>query len=106
VPGRARDMELVSFTGIAAGVCTSVASIPQIVTTIKKKKAADVSPVMFAVLLAGNALWAWYGLMRSDIPIMVTNLLSLMLDLLMLFLRFKIPGEKNQKQTLGLLGYG
>jgi MtN3 and saliva related transmembrane protein len=82
-------MELASLIGTAAGICTSVASIPQIVTTIQKKKAADVSPVMFTVLLAGNALWAWYGLIKSDVPIMVTNFFSVLLDLVMLFLRHK-----------------
>ena len=87
-------MELASFIGVAAGICTSAASIPQIVTTIRKKKAADVSPIMFAVLLAGNALWAWYGMMKSDIPIMATNLFSVCLDLVMLFLRFKYRTKK------------
>jgi MtN3 and saliva related transmembrane protein len=82
-------MEFTGFIGITAGVCTTVASVPQIVTTIKKKKAADVSPLMFVSLLAGNVLWAWYGLMRSDLPIAATNIVSVMLDLLMLFLRFK-----------------
>jgi len=82
-------MQLETLIGIAGGICTSVASIPQIITTIKKKKAADVSPVMFAVLLAGNALWAWYGLLRSDIPVLATNLLSVLLDLVMLFLKFR-----------------
>ena len=87
-------MELAFVIGTAAGICTSVASIPQIVTTIQKKKAADVSPVMFAVLLAGNALWTWYGLIRSDVPIMATNLFSVLLDLVMLFLRFKYRSRK------------
>lgn len=87
-------MELAGFIGLAAGACTTVASIPQIITTIKKKKAADVSPLMFAALLAGNALWAWYGLLKSDLPVMVTNLISVVLDLVMLFLRFKYRQQK------------
>jgi MtN3 and saliva related transmembrane protein len=87
-------VESTSVIGIAAGVCTSVASIPQIVTTIQKRKAADVSPVMFAVLLAGNGLWAWYGLLKSDVPILVTNSLSVLLDLTMLYLRFKYRVKK------------
>ena len=87
-------MELVSVIGMVAGVCTSVASIPQIVTTIKKKKATDVSPAMFAVLLAGNALWACYGILRADLPIIVTNAVSVLLDLVMLYLRFKYRTKK------------
>lgn len=49
---------------------------------------------MFAALLAGNALWAWYGLLKSDLPVMVTNLISVVLDLVMLFLRFKYRQQK------------
>jgi MtN3 and saliva related transmembrane protein len=82
-------MDSQQVIGLAAGVCTSAASIPQIVTTIKKKKATDVSPFMFVVLLAGNSLWVWYGIQKSDFPIIATNMVSVILDLVMLFLRFK-----------------
>ena len=82
-------MELTEFIGIAAGVCTSAASIPQIVTTIKKKKASDVSPFMFFILFVGNALWVWYGVMKSDVPVMATNIVSVILDAVMLILRFR-----------------
>jgi len=87
-------MELESIIGSVAGVCTSIASLPQIITTIKKKKATDVSPVMFAVLFAGNALWAWYGILRDDWPILATNTVSVILDIIMLFLRFKYRNSK------------
>ena len=60
-------MEFTSIIGFVAGICTTIASVPQIVKTIQKKKAADVSPLMFASLLTGNALWVWYGIMRSDL---------------------------------------
>jgi MtN3 and saliva related transmembrane protein len=82
-------MEISEIIGITAGVCTSVASVPQIVTTVKKKQAADVSPLMFCVLLAGNGLWVYYGFLKSDIPIWATNMVSVTLDLVMLYLRFK-----------------
>jgi MtN3 and saliva related transmembrane protein len=82
-------MESTQVIGLAAGICTSAASIPQIVTTIKKKKATDVSPIMFLVLLAGNSLWVWYGIQKSDLPITATNIVSVLLDLGMLFLRFR-----------------
>ena len=59
--------------------------MPQIVNTIIKKKAAAVSPFMFMVSLAGNGLWVYYGLSKSDIPIYATNIISL-LDMVMLAL--------------------
>jgi len=82
-------MALLPIVGLVAGCCTSAASIPQIVTTIKNKEASDVSPWMFLVLLAGNALWAYYGFARQDLPIALTNCVSVVLDIFMLLLRWK-----------------
>jgi len=82
-------MQFIEVLGLAAGVCTSVASIPQIVTTIQKQKAQQVSPLMFAVLLTGNALWVYYGFAKPDVPIIAANIVSVILDIIMLVLRFK-----------------
>jgi MtN3 and saliva related transmembrane protein len=87
-------MQFIEVLGLIAGVCTSAASIPQIVTTIQKKKATDVSPLMFVVLLAGNVLWLYYGIEKSDLPIILTNILSVILDIVMLVLRFKYNRKK------------
>lgn len=89
-------METLEILGLVAGICTSTASIPQIVTTIKKKKVSDVSPFMFVVLLAGNLLWTWYGIQKKDLPIIATNLFSVLMDLVMLFLRFRYRKTANQ----------
>ncbi|GAB3934712.1 SemiSWEET family sugar transporter [Mucilaginibacter myungsuensis] len=82
-------MEATEILGLAAGICTSGAAIPQIVTTIKKKEAKQVSPVMFAVLMIGNGLWVYYGIHKDDLPIIITNCLSVTFDLIMLFLKFR-----------------
>ncbi|PJJ80038.1 SemiSWEET family sugar transporter [Mucilaginibacter auburnensis] len=82
-------MESTQILGLVAGVCTSAASLPQIITTIKTKKAADVSPFMFIVLLTGNSLWVWYGFIKSDFPIIATNIVSIILSGVMLYLKFK-----------------
>ena len=87
-------MEFIEILGLAAGVCTSAASIPQIVTTVQKRKAEQVSPLMFAVLLTGNALWVYYGFAKSDLPIIATNIISVILDIVMLILRFKYKHNK------------
>lgn len=87
-------MEFIEVLGLAAGVCTSAASIPQIVTTIQKKKAEQVSPLMFAVLLTGNVLWVYYGVAKADVPVYATNIVSVVLDIVMLILKFKY--KQNQ----------
>jgi MtN3 and saliva related transmembrane protein len=71
-------MSLLPIIGTVARCCTSAASIPQILTAIKTKKVANVSPLMFLVLLVGNALWAGYGFPLKDLPIMLTNCFSVL----------------------------
>jgi MtN3 and saliva related transmembrane protein len=82
-------MEFIDGLGLVAGICTSSAVIPQLITTIKKKKASEVSMAMFIVLLTGNALWVFYGFKKDDIPIIATNLFTICLNITMLFLKYK-----------------
>jgi MtN3 and saliva related transmembrane protein len=82
-------MDVIEIVGIVAGICTSGALIPQVVTTIRKKRASDVSFFMFIVMLTGNGLWAYYGIEKSDAAIIGTNLLSFALNVTMLVLKFK-----------------
>jgi MtN3 and saliva related transmembrane protein len=82
-------MELKTMIGIAAGVLTAAASLPQIIKTLKDKEAKAVSPVMFFVLLAGNSLWCYYGVLLKDWPIIITNAFSAFLDIVMIALNYK-----------------
>ncbi len=82
-------MDLKTIIGISAGVLTAVSSIPQIIKIIKDKKAQAVSPVMFFVLLAGNGLWCWYGLLIDELPIVITNAFSVMCDIALIVLNYK-----------------
>lgn len=87
-------MELIEILGLVAGVCTSGSIFPQVVTTIKKKKAGDVSIFMFIVMLTGNALWIVYGISKSDLAIICTNILALALNIIMLILKVKYKDNK------------
>jgi MtN3 and saliva related transmembrane protein len=82
-------MESIQILGLAAGICTSFSVIPQLVKTIQEKKASDVSWIMFIVLIVGNSLWIYYGCSKSDIPIISTNIFSLLLNTAMLFCKWK-----------------
>jgi MtN3 and saliva related transmembrane protein len=93
-------MEFIDGLGLAAGICTSSSLIPQLVTTLKKKKASEVSLIMFLVLFAGNSLWIYYGIEKKDIPIISTNIFSLLLNIAMLFLKFKYS-KKPWKELFG-----
>jgi MtN3 and saliva related transmembrane protein len=87
-------MEFIDILGIVAGLCTSSSIIPQIVTTLKQKKAGEVSIFMFIVMMTGNALWIYYGFTKSDIAIISTNFLALGLNVVMLILKYRYRDRK------------
>jgi MtN3 and saliva related transmembrane protein len=91
-------MESTEIIGIVAGICTASALLPQLVTTIRKKKAADVSVMMFLVMFAGNSLWTWYGILKKDPPIIGTNIFSVVLNLAMMFLKYKYRSNAGKDE--------
>jgi MtN3 and saliva related transmembrane protein len=75
--------------GIAAGVCTAVSLIPQIIKILKEKKAQDISMLYLVVLLVGLILWIVYGVLRKDIPVIATNVTSVVINVVTIFLGMK-----------------
>ena len=75
--------------GIVAGVLTSSSIIPQLVKTIKTKEVADLSIYIFIILIAGNSLWGYYGILLKDIPLIATSIFSVVLNITMLILKIK-----------------
>ena len=82
-------MDMTQVIGIFAGICTSSSTLPQLIKTIKEKKADEISKLMLIALMTGVAIWIVYGIMRKDLPIIITNAFSLLLNTIMIILRIK-----------------
>ena len=82
-------MDSAQLIGLAAGVCTAISLILQVIKTINEKEAEDVSIVMLLVLGTGIALWIVYGIKRNDFPIIETNSFSLLVNIVMIILRIQ-----------------
>jgi len=90
-------MSYVEIIGSLAGICTTVAVIPQIIKAFRTKEVDDVSPFFFVILLVGVGLWTYYGFLKNDWPLIVTNGVSFLLNGTMLALFF----VKRQKNNYG-----
>lgn len=89
-------MELKFLIGITAGILTAVSAIPQVIKVIKTKDVKSVSPFMFVVLLCGNVLWCYYGILLKDLPIITTNGFSALMDILMIVLKIRYGSAKRK----------
>lgn len=74
------------IVGLVAGIFTSISLLPQLIKLVKHKKAEDISLFYLAILFAGLAMWIWYGVLRDDLPIMITNGFSLVINAIVIVL--------------------
>lgn len=88
-------MNYESIIGIIAGIFTSASLLPQLIKTIKEKEAKSLSVIMMLVLITGNSLWIYYGVMKDDFPIIATNIFSDMVNITLLFVSIKFKKAKG-----------
>lgn len=69
------------YIGIGAGICTSFSLVPQLFKIIREKEAENISFFMLAILLTGLAGWIWYGILKNDWPIIITNAFSFLVNI-------------------------
>ena len=86
-------MSFTNVIGLSAGILTGVSMLPQLFKIIKNKKANEVSAIMISILLAGLGLWVYYGFLKKDFPIIITNSFSFVISSLVLF--FKLWYDKK-----------
>lgn len=72
-------MNFAPYVGYVAGALTVVSYFPQAVRAWKTKQVKDLSKPMLAMLVAANVLWITYGVVSSSLPIIITNVGTLLL---------------------------
>ncbi|MGB3606664.1 MAG: SemiSWEET transporter [Psychroserpens sp.] len=82
-------MTTTEIIGLLAGLFTTIAVIPQIVKALKSGNVDSISPIFFSILLLGVGLWTFYGILKKDWPIIITNGISFILNSTMLVIYFK-----------------
>ena len=83
----------VELYGYFAAILTTLAFLPQLIKTLKTKKAEDVSLITLIMFLTGVLSWIIYGYKISSTPILVANIITFILNLLILI--FKINFSKE-----------
>ena len=74
----------VDIFGYFAAILTTLAFLPQLIKTLKTKKADDVSLTTLIMFILGVLFWIIYGFKISSTPILIANLITLILNLLIL----------------------
>jgi MtN3 and saliva related transmembrane protein len=80
-------MDFHTIIGLTAGFCTTVAFLPQAIKTWKTKSAKDLSLGMYSIFCTGIILWLIYGILINDLPVILTNLATMILATSILYFK-------------------
>ena len=83
--------------GYVAAILTTAAFLPQLIKTLKTKKADDVSLITLIMFIVGVMCWIIYGYKISSIPILLANLITLFLNLMILISKIYFSKSHSQE---------
>lgn len=80
---------MTTWIGLAAGTLTTVAFIPQVWRAWRTGSTDDLSLIMLSMFSIGLMLWVVYGFALGELPIIVSNAVSLGLSLALVSLKLR-----------------
>jgi MtN3 and saliva related transmembrane protein len=90
-------MDTETLIGILASIFTSIALLPQLIKIVKEKKSDGISYLMLSSLMLGLSLWIWYGIMKSDVIIIISNAFALCINITVVVLSVKYRHSDSKK---------
>lgn len=91
---------MIEIFGFIAGILTTSAFLPQLIKILKSRHTKDLSLIMYLLFCSGIVLWIVYGVALRSLPIIIFNVITLVLNLIILFTIIcnkikKTGGESN-----------
>ena len=78
-----------SFFATVAGICTSIAYLPQVIKTYRTKSVKGLSLFWLCYILLGGLLWFTYGVLVWDYYLMIADMIVVILSLCLLVMKLK-----------------
>ncbi len=87
------------WVGYIAGICTAVAQFPQAYKVIKTGETHSISLGMYAIMTFGILFWFLYGVLLSDLPMILANFICLIPSLYILYITIRNLNKTKNKQA-------
>ncbi|MGV3666224.1 MAG: SemiSWEET transporter [Leptospira bouyouniensis] len=71
--------------GYVAAFLTTVSFLPQVLRVVMTKQTRDISRNMYIMFFLGVVLWFVYGILKSDFPIILANIVTLFFVTIILY---------------------
>jgi MtN3 and saliva related transmembrane protein len=88
-------MNFTTIIGLVASVFTGISLLPQLIKLIKEKEPKDISYGMLSFLFIGLSSWTYYGFLKEDWIIIISNAFSLLVNLCIVIFSVKYNKHKS-----------
>ena len=78
---------MIQAIGFLAGLLTTVSFVPQVVKAYRTRSTNDLSLAMLTTFSVGLGLWVAYGIATRQTPVVVTNVVTFVLVLVLLWVK-------------------
>lgn len=78
-----------NLIGYIAAFLTTVSFLPQVLRVVMTKQTRDISRNMYIMFFIGVLLWFVYGILKSDFPIILANIVTIFFVSIILFYKLK-----------------
>jgi len=82
-------MDTILIVGYIAGALTTLSFVPQVAKAWKMKETRDLSLAMLILFAVGVFLWTLYGFWVDSLPIIAANVITFLLILVLLGLKYR-----------------
>jgi MtN3 and saliva related transmembrane protein len=86
---------MIDALGFAAATLTTLAYLPQVIKSWKRRQVDDLSLGMLLALNVGIVLWIGYGLAIAAFPVVLANVVTLVFTAILLGLKVGVPPRQD-----------
>ncbi|WP_075293194.1 SemiSWEET family sugar transporter [Pararhizobium arenae] len=79
------ELDAAIIIGYLASICSIASFVPQAWKVVRSGDTSALSARMYSLTVTGFALWTAFGLMRAEVPIILTNAICFCLSAFILF---------------------
>ena len=80
---------MAEYIGYIGGLLTTLCYVPQIIRVFRLKSAKEISLLFTILLLVGVAVWLFYGIILSLVPLILWNSIGLVIVGALLYAKLK-----------------
>jgi len=95
-------MNAFEIAGILAATLTTASFVPQVVHTLQRRSARDISSAWLILFGTGIALWFVYGIWLNALPIILANGITFLLLIVIAWIKFapRSPAGEPEAETV------